>query len=609
MSRPDDGSVGAAALARLRDASPGAESMARFASATVSDADVAEDVLADVAAYTGGAVWRLDWLPREARPGTRHVAVESRAFDDDAHAFRLGSARLGRLGDDARAAIVQIWALRLDEASSARADASARAPTANAPASKRRKKTPAAGTTAAVASSSTSRGLVGPASMPLGLAHRASHAFDLRWCLDADGLGHAPRGDSTVLGLLAIALGDGCVEAWAVPDPDASDVNGEQASSSASSSPRVVRPAPAFVGITTPAQGPTLTLDWCGRADDGDRLAGATEGGCVVLWRVPRKGSGSGAGTGGAASSSTSVAPAFPLVELARLGRPQRAVAFAPGSSRLLASGGHAMSAPAIVDAFDPFAACGREAFGGGAALTSLAWTSSGALVASSDDGRVALHDPFQPGRVEAMLGRGADGKKAAKRHFDHAEGFAKVLAGAAWAADATPGGAGKDAGGADRAVALVGSGGAGCRIGAAVVGAGRLEPLVVVGATEVVSARTVSARAAANKAGPEEEEGRRTEPGADDPAADPARDGVETESARPMSASESRRVLVEARRALEAGALRPSPERRVAAVRCARWLREAPREAGGGGEASAWAAWGDDAGFVRFQLLKTDRR
>ena len=96
----------------------------------------------------------------------------------------------------------------------------------------------------------------------------------------------------------AIALGDGCVEAWAVPDPDASDVNGEQASSSASSSPRVVRPAPAFVGITTPAQGPTLTLDWCGRADDGDRLAGATEGGCVVLWRVPRKGSGSGAGGG-----------------------------------------------------------------------------------------------------------------------------------------------------------------------------------------------------------------------------------------------------------------------------------------------------------------------
>ena len=93
MSRPDDASVDAAALARLRDASPGAESMARFASATVSDADVAEDVLADVAAYTGGAVWRLDWLPREPRPGTRHVAVESRAFDDDAHAFRLGSAR------------------------------------------------------------------------------------------------------------------------------------------------------------------------------------------------------------------------------------------------------------------------------------------------------------------------------------------------------------------------------------------------------------------------------------------------------------------------------------------------------------------------------------
>ena len=84
------------------------------------------------------------------------------------------------------------------------------------------------------------------------------------------------------------------------------------------------------------------------------------------------------------------------------------------------------MSAPAIVDAFDPFAACGREAFGGDAALTSLAWTSSGALVASSDDGRVAMHDPFQPGRVEAMLDRCADGKKAAMRHFDHAEGFAK---------------------------------------------------------------------------------------------------------------------------------------------------------------------------------------
>ena len=42
-----------------------------------------------------------------------------------------------------------------------------------------------------------------------------------------------------------------------------------------------------------------------------------------------------------------------------------------------------------------------------------------------------------------------------------------------------------------------------------------------------------------------------------------------------------------------------------VAAVRCARWLEPNAAVVAGSGE-DAWLAWGDDAGFVRFQRVAT---
>lgn len=42
-----------------------------------------------------------------------------------------------------------------------------------------------------------------------------------------------------------------------------------------------------------------------------------------------------------------------------------------------------------------------------------------------------------------------------------------------------------------------------------------------------------------------------------------------------------------------------------VSAVRCARWLEPNAAVVAGGNE-DAWLAWGDDAGFVRFQRVAT---
>ena len=431
-----------------RDASPGAESMARFASATVSDADVAEDVLADARGVHRGRGRRLDWLAREARRAratSRSSRARSTTTRTRSASARLASAasattRAPRSSRSGRCASAKrLGAGRRERARPDRERARVQAPKENPRRRNRRRRRlllhlprSRRPRVDAPRPRAPREPRVRPPLVPRLRRPRPRRPRRLdrprpprdrprrrprRGGVGGPGPGRErrERGAGVFFARRSRAE-DRCALAGASGSP-----------------PRRRARRSRWIGAVAPTTAPA-------RGRDGGRVRGA-------LAR-PEEGIGVGGRETGGGCSSVDLGRAFPLVELARLGRPQRAVAFAPGSSRLLASGGHAMSAPAIVDAFDPFAACGREAFGGGAALTTLAWTSSGALVASSDDGRVALHDPFQPGRVEAMLGRGADGKKAAKRHFDHAEGFAKVLAGAAWAADATPGGGGEGRGG-----------------------------------------------------------------------------------------------------------------------------------------------------------------
>ena len=599
MSRPDDASVGAAALARL-----GTPPRRRV------DGALRERDRLGRGRRGGrprgrrgvhrGAVWRLDGS-RARRGGAPRRGRVPRVRRRRARVPpRLGSPRPPRrrrarrdrpdLGAAPRRSL--LGAGRRERARPDRERARVQAPKENPRRRNRRRRRLRLHL----------RGLVGPASMPLGLAHRASHAFDLRWCLDADGLGHAPRGGSTVLGLLAIALGDGCVEAWAVPDPDASDVNGEQASSSeAKSSPRIVRPAPAFVGITTPAQGPTLALDWCGRADDGDRLAGATEGGCVVLWRVPRKGSGSGRERG-AASSSTSVAPAFPRGT--RSARPAAARGrFAPGSSRLLASGARDERARDRGRA-RPVRGVRARGVRRGAALTSLAWTSSGALVASSDDGRV---------RCATRSSRAGSRRcSAAARTGRRPRSATSITPRVREGARGGGVGGGRDAG--------EGRGGRtapsrSSERGRGVPGRRRGRRRGAARSARRRRRDGGGARAGGGRAGGGEKGGSRRRRRSKDrarggrlgggPGARWRRDGIRAADERERVAASARRGAPSAR----GGGSAPlaGAARRRRAVRAVAFARRRGRRRGG--EASAWAAWGDDAGFVRFQLLKTDRR
>lgn len=93
--------------------SGGSRGVPLFASAPVppsNDAAVTVEVVEDLAVFAGGAVWCLDWAPttRGAAETTRLVAVEARAKDDVAHA-------LGDVGRARGPGLVQVMALRMPD--------------------------------------------------------------------------------------------------------------------------------------------------------------------------------------------------------------------------------------------------------------------------------------------------------------------------------------------------------------------------------------------------------------------------------------------------------------------------------------------------------------
>lgn len=272
----------------------------------------------DVAGFAGGAVWRVDWCPTVAAASSdavKHLAVEVRprpargapSPSDDAgdeggddrspgaasdpsgavatHTFdELGGAR----GD----ATVQIWALR----------APAKPSKASSGVVKRKR----ADNSDPTASTSGPR-----ATAVLGLAHDGGYALDVKWSRDPSRLGSG-RG---ALGVLAVALGNGRVEAWRVPHPDAlsapRETETETGITPRSGHPPVVRCSPVFVGVLPAGGGAPMSIDWATSAPYG-RLAAACSGGAIVLWNVDGR----------------EATPALPTMQLASTGRPQRAVAW-----------------------------------------------------------------------------------------------------------------------------------------------------------------------------------------------------------------------------------------------------------------------------------------
>jgi len=553
-------------LAERSPSASGSAGVRRFSSVAVPLADARATantlvrVREDVAGFAGGQVWRLDWCPRVVASGARHLAVECRAGNNVEHHF-------DRLGEGRGPALVQVWALRPR-------DPRANAPRASGPdAATKRKRDRTRPADAAPTDEDTSS-----ASAVLGLAHEGGYALDLRWCRSPDALGRASAGAS--LGLLAVALGDGRVEVWSVPEPEPEPAT---ANENDSSNPPIVAPVVAHVGVAPPECGVALALDWCAGASR-DRLVAGTSGGYVVVWIVPRL------DAGGARDGSR----AFPVVVLSA-GCPQRAVACPPEDdeddeddeasedlSHLILSAGHCMKEPALWDARDPFSpVSGRrgEAFAGGFFQLSAAWLREGRVVTGSDNGEVALHDPFHPARFECTRKDAAERTKRRlvgdasedEGRFADAKGKEATSRGAVWAVDAK----------------AITDGPDGCSLVAAATGSKGLRVAMTCAAGGV--------RAAGKR------------------YVDVARkNGVPVDLERVGGAAiattggERRAVTLFGQKYADATGAGEG-DAIAAAVRCARWwrphapavIREGDAERGDG---DPWLAWGDDSGFVRFQ-------
>ena len=605
----------------LAERSPSASASAgvrRFSSAAVplatasATANTLVRVREDVAGFAGGQVWRLDWCPRVVASGARHLAVECRAGNNVEHDF-------DRLGEGRGPALVQVWALRPRDprASAARAPGPDAAP-------KRKRDQPQPAPSAPTSCSSS-------ASMVLGLAHEGGYALDLRWCRSPDALGRASAGAS--LGLLAVALGDGRVEVWCVPEPEpepepepatepqprslgASEPRSSTSTARASSSasPAVVRPNVAHVGVLPPECGVALALDWCA-GSSRDRLVAGTSGGHVVVWIVPRLDAAVSASRARAVHRTPD--PAFPAIVM-YAGCPQRAVACPPEEdegaeaaegaegaddvqaaedlSNLILSAGHCMKEPALWDARDPFSpVAGRrgEAFAGGFFQLSAAWLREGCVVTGSDNGEVALHDPFHPARFERL---GKDGVRTKRRLIgdksdDEGRSNAVVLAGAKQSAVAA-------------AASVSAARGAVWAVDAKAITVGRDGCSLIAAATGSRGLRVAMTCAAGGIRAVDKRD------------ADAARRGgvpVDLERVGGASIATARGEA----RAVTLFGQKHTPgddDANLAAIRCARWWRpHAPaviREGadggaeGGaeGGDGDPWLAWGDDSGFVRFQ-------
>ena len=262
---PSKAPVPAAGVAAADAAAAAPPRLPLFGSAPVHlshDRTTHLEVVEDVAGYTGGSVWCLDWCPNQLQPGVKHLALESRTqttncttpaittktamatettkdttCDDMAAAAEAAAATTGagagrghtfdELGGSGGDAMVQVWTLSSGSAGGSDVDMGPGA------SSSKRKRPPGE----IIASSSCE--------MVLAVAHEGGFAHDVKWCRDPSNLNYtadvgvrggesgAPSEQSVsggrggegggdggkVIGVLAAALGNGRVEAWAVPDP------------------------------------------------------------------------------------------------------------------------------------------------------------------------------------------------------------------------------------------------------------------------------------------------------------------------------------------------------------------------------------------------------
>jgi len=376
-----------------------------------SDDTTTIKVAEDVAVFTGGAVWCLDWAPTRdsGTHGTRHVAVEARARDDATHAF-------DSIGDARGPGLVQIVALRTN-------------PKRTATASKKRARREAEDAPSATT-----------ASVVLGLAHDARHCFDVKWRRRYE----SSFSSASALGHLAAALGNARVEVWVVPTPARVPI---APALGRSGGVPIVKCLKAFVGVLPAEHGAALCLDWSSFSPTG-RLVAGTSGGYVVLWTVPLEEESRGTfdsmdtGVSDRRASDLHPSPAFPALQIASTGCPQRSVRFAPldffrkgcrnaetrDASFLVLAGGHGMASPAVYDTRDAFrACCGSRAgtFTGHAAILSACWSGdSGGAVSGGDDGAVTCHDFFREDRFESpgSKRRGDKPERVSKRALEYGE-------------------------------------------------------------------------------------------------------------------------------------------------------------------------------------------
>lgn len=602
-----------------------ATTVARFRSAPARlapDDACAVSVVEDVAAFAGGPVWRIDWCPERPADGGggAYLAVEAGGgrgaggcedgSEIDGAAVRpssnLHATSFDELGRVSGAGVVQIWRLRAAAAEDGAAGGAAGG-------KRKRFGQPTRNESNEISSDrgAPANGGGSEARCVLCLAHDGGVAWDLRWSpvRPSDGGGGGTAGGGA-LGTLAVALGDGRVEAWTVDDPEGNNDLTTTESSNPGVAPRVVQPRRILRGVVPRECGVALALDWshCGR-----KIAAACSGGAVCVWDVTAVRTGDG--------ERATLFPSFVIGDDAR--RPQRCVAWVPPDAsddeggaleggaqmdgRLIASAGHGMAAPAVYsldDPFKPVVGARGLTFSGAGAVLSMDWprTAGAAAVTGSADGTVRLHDFFSKRSVHARRGDTADtsnSKAVAWGTSTSGKGAKGVGAGGRSRSRGTDKEhemsvrgvwcvATKPVGTSGVALVCVGTGAAGCRVASVHAGHGarrtngrNKQTAIATGAP--VDLVPLGGHVVTTRRGDERV----------------------TDGGGSGDASTGTTLTAFGQRTTRGPGSLGGDAAVVAAVRCARWLEPNAAVVAGSGE-DAWLAWGDDAGFVRFQRIST---
>lgn len=259
---------------------------------------------------------------------------------------------------------------------------------------------------------------------------------------------------------------------------------------------------------------------------------------------------------------------------------------------RLIASAGHGTAAPAVYSLDDPFrpvAGARGLTFSGAGATLSMDWprTAGAAAVTGSAEGTVRLHDFFSKRSVHARRGDTADTSNSKAVAWGTTSGGAGGVGGGGsrratdkehemsvrgvWCVATKPVGV------AGVALVCVGTGAAGIRVAAVHAGHGARR-------TNGRNKRTAIDSGAPVDLVPLGGHARATDGGSGDASRVTLTAFGQRTTRGPGSLGGDATV--------------------VSAVRCARWLDSDEAIVAGG--ADAWLAWGDDAGFVRFQRVAT---